>query len=69
MDDNELGERILGCALIVHRALGPGLLESVYETCPRTNSARHRWNIVGSWRCRSSTMVLSLMRVIELTSW
>lgn len=34
MDDNELGERILGCALIVHRALGPGLLESVYETCP-----------------------------------
>ncbi len=33
MDDNELGERILGCALIVHRALGPGLLESVYETC------------------------------------
>jgi GxxExxY protein len=33
VDDNELGERILGCALIVHRALGPGLLESVYETC------------------------------------
>lgn len=33
MDDNDLGERILGCALIVHRALGPGLLESVYETC------------------------------------
>ena len=33
MDDNELGERIIGCALVVHRALGPGLLESVYETC------------------------------------
>ena len=33
MDDNALGERILGCALTVHRALGPGLLESVYETC------------------------------------
>ena len=33
MDDNQLGERILGCALLVHRALGPGLLESVYETC------------------------------------
>jgi GxxExxY protein len=33
VDDNALGERILGCALIVHRAIGPGLLESVYEAC------------------------------------
>jgi GxxExxY protein len=33
VDDNAVGERILGCALTVHRALGPGLLESVYETC------------------------------------
>ena len=33
MNENELGERILGCALTVHRAIGPGLLESVYETC------------------------------------
>ena len=33
MDDNELGEKIIGCALVVHRALGPGLLESVYEIC------------------------------------
>lgn len=33
MDENQIGERILGCALAVHRTLGPGLLESVYETC------------------------------------
>ena len=33
MDDNELGAKIIGCALVVHSALGPGLLESVYETC------------------------------------
>ena len=33
MDENELGEKILGCALTVHKALGPGLLESVYEAC------------------------------------
>jgi GxxExxY protein len=31
--ENEIGERVLGCALSVHRALGPGLLESAYETC------------------------------------
>jgi GxxExxY protein len=33
MDADEIGTRLIGCALIVHRALGPGLLESVYETC------------------------------------
>ena len=29
----ELTERIIGCAIEVHRALGPGLLESAYEEC------------------------------------
>jgi GxxExxY protein len=33
MDDDELGTLLIGCAIQVHRALGPGLLESVYETC------------------------------------
>ncbi len=33
MDENAIGERILGCALTVHKALGPGLLENTYETC------------------------------------
>ena len=33
MEENEIGRRVLGCALTVHRALGPGMLESVYETC------------------------------------
>ena len=31
--DSELTETIIGCAIEVHRALGPGLLESVYEEC------------------------------------
>ena len=33
MDENEIGSRVLGCALKVHKTLGPGLLESVYEAC------------------------------------
>jgi GxxExxY protein len=28
-----LTERIIGCAIEVHRTLGPGLLESTYEQC------------------------------------
>lgn len=31
--DNELTRRVIGCAIEVHRTLGPGLLESVYEAC------------------------------------
>ena len=30
---NSLTEQIIGAAIAVHRALGPGLLESAYEAC------------------------------------
>ena len=30
---NQLTELVIGCAIEVHRALGPGLLESAYEIC------------------------------------
>lgn len=33
MNENELSNLIIGCAIEVHRTLGPGLLESVYENC------------------------------------
>lgn len=33
MEFDELSHRVIGCALEVHRALGPGLLESAYEQC------------------------------------
>ena len=33
MTDNQLTEKIIGCAIKVHRALGPGLLESSYQEC------------------------------------
>ncbi len=33
MDINKITEIIIGCAIEVHRQLGPGLLESTYETC------------------------------------
>ena len=30
---NELTERVIGACIEIHRALGPGLLESTYEEC------------------------------------
>jgi GxxExxY protein len=33
LEHEALTERIIGAAIEVHRALGPGLLESAYEAC------------------------------------
>jgi len=31
--DNQLTHKIIGCAIEVHKELGPGLLESTYQLC------------------------------------
>jgi GxxExxY protein len=31
--DSQLTRRVIGCAIEVHRHLGPGLVESIYDTC------------------------------------
>ena len=33
MTERELTEKVIGCAIEVHRLLGPGLLESTYQQC------------------------------------
>ena len=33
MQDNEISEKIIGCSILVHKELGPGLLESSYLEC------------------------------------
>lgn len=33
MDLNKISETVIGCAIKVHKTLGPGLLESTYEIC------------------------------------
>jgi GxxExxY protein len=31
MDENTIGTSVVNCALEIHKEIGPGLLESVYE--------------------------------------
>lgn len=33
MNENDIATKIIGAAIEVHKQLGPGLLESTYETC------------------------------------
>lgn len=33
METNDVTRKIIGCAIEVHKSLGPGLLESAYEEC------------------------------------
>ncbi len=33
MEFDDLSRHVIGCAIEVHRTLGPGLLESAYEQC------------------------------------
>jgi len=38
---SELSSRVIGCAIEVHRVLGPGLLESTYQGCFSKELALH----------------------------
>lgn len=45
MDNNKITEKIIGSAIQVHKILGPGMLESVYEECLAFELERLNLNI------------------------
>ena len=61
---NERSRQIIGAAIEVHRVLGPGLLESVYEMCLK---AIRRWvkragiNKHISWHCARHSFAVNIL--------
>ena len=45
MSENEIGEAVIAAAMRVHTALGPGLLESVYEACLAHELTKHGMSV------------------------
>jgi len=45
-DENELSHIILGCAIEVHKQLGPGLLELAYQECLYYELIKNGLNVV-----------------------
>jgi len=41
MEENEIGTIVVDCAIQLHRALGPGLLETVYEVLLAHHLEKH----------------------------
>ena len=44
-DVTDLSYRVVGCAIEVHKQLGPGLLESVYEKCLKHELELQGYNV------------------------
>ena len=76
---NALTERIIGCAIEVHRQLGPGLLEGTYESalCIELNSAglqhirqpifpvMYKGQVIGEYRL---DLIVENLIVVEIKS-
>ncbi len=43
---NNLAYKIVGCAIEVHKELGPGLLESIYQKCLEEELRNKNFNVV-----------------------
>lgn len=46
MTENEIANKIIGCAIEVHKTLGPGLLESAYKECLLYKLGKEGLNVV-----------------------
>jgi len=65
--EKELTDKIIGVAIEVHRALGPGLLESAYQVCVEHESNLQKMLFEHQVEIPINYKVLIWTRVIKLT--
>ena len=65
---NPIATAVIGCAIRVHRALGPGLYESVYEQCLAYELQEAKLNFRRQVRLPSSTEERAVRRGSPQTS-
>jgi GxxExxY protein len=68
MTDKQLTHEIIGAAIAVHRELGPGLLEAVYEECLCHEMSLRGWRLTDNNLYRSSIAAPSWIVDTEQTS-
>jgi GxxExxY protein len=57
MVEDEIGKEVVDCAVRIHWELGPGLLETVYETVLAHTFGRRVYRWTGKSPFRSTTKV------------
>lgn len=67
MDLNNITENIIGAAIEVHRALGAGLLESVFEECLCYELASRKVDFISNMSFHLSIKKLYWSQLINLT--
>jgi len=66
---NQFTKEVIGAAIEVHRALGPGLLESAYQHCLRASLMSAAFHFSEKCGSESITRALSLREPIGWISW
>jgi len=69
MEFDDLSNRVIGCAIEVHRNLGPGLLELAYEKCLAYELGCSGINMLCKSPFLSTTKALALNVLIVLICW
>ena len=64
MKVNEITEAVIGAAIEVHRALGPGLLESAYIQCLCYELTLRK--IPLSWRCLYQSFTKDSNSIVDI---
>jgi len=69
LEHEQLTDKIIGCAIEVHKKLGPGFLESIYENALIIELQKKISKLSGNKKSSSTMMVLKLAGIDSISLW